>query len=167
MVNFHFMIFFNMKSKFKSKYIFHFNFFINLLSTFKDILKGKYLIISDIYFFSFLKLGGKKIEFSYIYNKNNYIELYKVFHTCSKELINIDVNDILKIFTNTSNDGFINIHTFQECHLINSIHIKLKENEIFSSLYYLQLLLNQILNYKIDNKDKVIKLETKRSYLLS
>ena len=92
--------------------------------------------------------------------KNNDIELYKVFHDHSKEIIDIAVNDILKIFVDISNDGFINIYTFPECDLINSIYIKLKENEKFEKIYLSSSPLpsiiiktnNKLISYSINGK---------------
>ncbi len=124
---------------------------------------------------SFYEICGTKNGSLFIFiTKNNDIELYKVFHDHSKKIIDIAVNDILKIFADISNDGFINIYTLPECNLINSIYIKLKEDEIekiyLSSSPLPSIIIkttNKLLSFsingkflnEIENKEKV-KLET-------
>ena len=125
----------------------------------------------------FFEICGLKNGSLFIFKrKNNDIELYKVFHDHSKEIIDIAVNDILKIFVDISNDGFINIYTFPECDLINSIYIKVKENEIFEKIYLSSSPLpsiiiktnNKLISYsingkflkEIENKETNIKLVT-------
>ena len=109
----------------------------------------------------FYEIYGTKNGSLFIFiTKNNDIELYKVFHDHSKEIIDIAVNDILKIFVDISNDGFINIYTFPECDLINSIYIKLKENEKFEKIYLSSSPLpsiiiktnNKLISYSINGK---------------
>ena len=126
---------------------------------------------------SFYEFCGTKNGSLFIFIiKTNDIELYKVFHDHSTEIIDIAVNDILKIVADISNDGFINIYTLPECDLINSFYIQLKENEEFKKIYLSSSPLpsiiiktnNKLISYsingkllnEIDNKEKVIKIET-------
>ena len=83
---------------------------------------------SIIYFATsegFFEICGLKNGSLFIFKrKNNDIELYKVFHDHSKEIIDIAVNDILKIFVDISNDGFINIYSLPNCNIIHSLEVE-------------------------------------------
>ena len=104
------------------------------------------------------KICGTNKGILFIFDKRNN-QIYKIINDHSKKIIDIFINKVLNLFSDISEDGFINIYTLPECELLNSIYLN-NENEKFNKIYLTSSPLpaiiiqtsNKLISYNINGK---------------